>query len=447
MDLLKACFMASFDMEAAIPNLLEEALYKTYEVFGWNFRSDSNKFLENREDAWNCGGAYFPTITDYIDVISSVVESKGFNERLHDEYLGSIRARLDSLRTGVKGLMLDTRLSVDFNHLLDGRVILELEGLKSGEDKSFLMGLVLGRLVEALKARHEKEPGYQHITLVEEAHRLLTRIMPGDSPNRKLGVETFADLLAEVRKYGESLIIVDQIPSKLASEALKNTNTKIIHKLFARDDKDAVGDTMALNEKQRNYLSHLLPGEAVVFSQGWEKPVDMQVERLKHVKTDDAEVEKERIFEAGWKYWLENPGLFCPDFPQDCSDLSWLDRDTLRHMASLPEEMLDWLHMRYTPGTSGEMPEDTLTKRAALFLEARKKIFTNFETSFARQFFRSVLHSAWHRSLMKKYAGMVHVKAEVEAAMKEIPRMMENCLSADTAEKAEKAIGNSICLF
>lgn len=313
-DLLKACFMASFDMEAAIPNLLEEALYKVYERFGWDFSDNSNFLLENREDAWKMenGGKYFPTITDYIDIFVDVVNSKGFDERLKNDYLGSIRGRLDSLRTGTKKLMFDTRLSVNFEELLDRRVVIELEELKSGEDKSFIMGLILGRLMEALKARHKKQNEYQHITLVEEAHRLLSRPMPGDSPNKKLGVEMFADLLAEVRKYGESLIIVDQIPNKLAPEVLKNTNTKIIHKIFARDDKEAVGDTMALDEKQRNYLSHLLPGEAIIFTQGWLKPIDTQVEQLETAKTTEQEVSDEEAFSAGWKYWEKNPVRFCP---------------------------------------------------------------------------------------------------------------------------------------
>ena len=317
-DLLKACFMASFDMEAAIPNLLEEGLYRAYEVYGWDFRDDSNRFLKNRDDAWNCGGRYFPTISSYIDIVLKLVDEKGFDERLRDEYKGSIRARLDSLRAGAKGLMLDTPLSVDFMELLERKVILELEGLKSGEDKSFLMGLVLGRMVEALKIRHARDADFRHITLVEEAHRLLTRPMPGDSPNRKLGVETFSDLLAEVRKYGESLIIVDQIPGKLAPEVLKNTNTKIIHKLFARDDKDVVGDTMALSDKQRAYLSHLAPGEAVMFSQGWKKPVDVQIERLS-VGTDDADIPEQAVQEAGWHYWQERPDLFCPGLSRECA--------------------------------------------------------------------------------------------------------------------------------
>lgn len=315
-DLLKACFMASFDMEAAIPNLLEEGLYRAYEAYGWDFRDDSNRYLEHREDAWHCHGLYFPTISSYIDIVLALVDKKGFDDRLRDEYKGSIRARLDSLRAGAKGLMLDTPLSVDFMELIDKKVILELEGLKSGEDKSFLMGLVLGRMSEALKIRHAQDATFRHITLIEEAHRLLTRPQPGDSPNRKLGVETFTDLLAEVRKYGESLIIVDQIPGKLAPEVLKNTNTKIIHKLFARDDKDAVGDTMALDDKQRAYLSHLAPGEAVVFSQGWKKPVDVQVDRLCGVGTDDEDIPQKMVLEAGWRYWLERPHLFCPGLTQ-----------------------------------------------------------------------------------------------------------------------------------
>jgi DNA helicase HerA-like ATPase len=42
----------------------------------------------------------------------------------------------------------------------------------------------------------------------------------------------FCNLLAEVRKYGEGLIIADQIPNKLIPDVIKNTNTKIVHRLF-----------------------------------------------------------------------------------------------------------------------------------------------------------------------------------------------------------------------
>ena len=107
---------------------------------------------------------------------------------------------------------------------------------------------------------------------------MLAKVDYGDSGAKKAAVETFTDLLAEVRKYGEGLIIVDQIPNKLASEVLKNTNTKIIHKILARDDKEAVGDTMLMDDKQKAYLSALTPGQAIVFTEGMNKPVHVKIQ-------------------------------------------------------------------------------------------------------------------------------------------------------------------------
>ncbi len=311
-DELKAAFMASFDMEAAIPNLLEQGLYRVYKCMGWDIETGENRFLKDRRAAWQSDirGVFFPTLEMYIETVVELVKEKGFDDRLRDEYIGSIRARLDSLTEGAKGVIFNTQLSVDFNDLLDRRVIIELEDVKSSEDKSFLMALILSRLSAALKARHAREANFRHITLVEEAHRLLTKVSPGDSQNRKMGVELFSDLLAEVRKYGESLIIVDQIPSKLASEVLKNTNTKIIHKLFSLDDKNAVGETMALDDNQKKYLSYLVPGEAIVFSQGWKKPVDVQVTQI-DTSTDDDDVDDEIVCQNGRNYWLKHCRRFC----------------------------------------------------------------------------------------------------------------------------------------
>ncbi len=76
-------------------------------------------------------------------------------------------------------------------------------------------------------------------------------------------------MLAEVRKYGESLIIVDQIPNQLTPEVLKNTNTKIVHRIFAADDKEAIGNTMALEKEQKEFLSKLDVGRAIVFNQNF----------------------------------------------------------------------------------------------------------------------------------------------------------------------------------
>jgi hypothetical protein len=75
--------------------------------------------------------------------------------------------------------------------------------------------------------------GLEHVTLIEEAHRLLTKTstdVGAETANTKgQSVEAFCNILAEIRAYGEGLIVADQIPSKLASDVLKNTNMKIMN--------------------------------------------------------------------------------------------------------------------------------------------------------------------------------------------------------------------------
>ncbi len=83
----------------------------------------------------------------------------------------------------------------------------------------------------------------------------------------------FAGLLAEIRAYGEGLIIAEQIPAKLVSDVIKNTAVKIVHRLPAADDRQAVGATINLTEDQSAYLVTLSPGEAAVFTDGMDYPL------------------------------------------------------------------------------------------------------------------------------------------------------------------------------
>jgi hypothetical protein len=82
----------------------------------------------------------------------------------------------------------------------------------------------------------------------------------------------FAGLLAEIRAYGEGLIVAEQIPSKLVPDVIKNTAVKIVHRLPAKDDRDAVGATMNITDAQSQFLVTLRPGEGAVFTDGMDYP-------------------------------------------------------------------------------------------------------------------------------------------------------------------------------
>lgn len=307
-DMLKAAMEASFDMEAAIPQIIESAMYSCYEDYGWNIDTDENDKFDNPFDE----GVYsFPTLEDLLNKVETEVTKHNFDDRLKKDYIGSITARLQGLLVGSKGQMLNARRSIDFRELIEKKVVLEIEGIKNGTEKSLVMGFILTNLCEALRVKYNKDKHFKHITLIEEAHRLLSKYTPGDSLNKKNSVETFADMLAEVRKYGESLIIADQIPNKMTPEVLKNTNTKIVHKIFAEDDKEAIGNTISLSKEQKDFLSSLPTGRAIVFSQSWTKAVQVQIEQMTNTTSDEI-IDEDRLRNRVENFYIENykKGIF-----------------------------------------------------------------------------------------------------------------------------------------
>lgn len=342
-DMIMASMEAAFDMEAAIPQLFEAAIYECYEDKGWDVATNQNfKY----EDPFADGVDSFPTLGELEKKIDVVVKNQNFDDRLRDEYIGSMRARLKGLLVGAKGLMLNTPRSIDFVELLDRKVVLELEYIKSASEKSLIMGFILANLSEAIKVKYREDAknakngskGIRHITLIEEAHRLLSKYMPGDSLSKKQGVEMFADMIAEVRKYGESLIIADQIPNKLIPEVLKNTNTKIVHKIFAQDDKEAIGNTMALKDEQKEYLSYLPSGRAVMMHPGLSKAIQMQVLRTEENDTGRIPLDDEQLRSRIIDFYI-----------------SIYKRGVLPGLEQLPEEpnreLVEWYLDNLQPGT------------------------------------------------------------------------------------------------
>ncbi|MFD6108295.1 DUF853 domain-containing protein, partial [Nocardia salmonicida] len=113
------------------------------------------------------------------------------------------------------------------------------------------------------------------MTVVEEAHRLLKRAEPGSPAEH--GVELFAGLLAEIRAYGEGIIVAEQIPVKIAPDVVKNTALKIMHRLPAADDREFVGAAMNLDDAQSRHVVSMAPGEAAVFADRMDRPIRVRV--------------------------------------------------------------------------------------------------------------------------------------------------------------------------
>lgn len=276
-EFLNAALTAVFPMEASMPYLVKQAIVRAYEQRGWSVAE--NEWL-GEGDPFDPAAQAWPTLAEMIAALDDVIREQKMGREFEEKYRGSLVSRLNDLTRGPLAAVLNARQAPDWLALLDARVVIELEEVKSGEGKALLMALILGAYAEAVKARHAQDASFQHLLLVEEAHRLLAQPEPGADDSRRLAVESFANLLAEVRKYGAGLIIVDQIPAKLIPDVLKNTHTKIAHRLFAADDRRALGDAMLMNEEQRDYLPKLETGQALIYCGGWHKPAHVRIESL-----------------------------------------------------------------------------------------------------------------------------------------------------------------------
>jgi hypothetical protein len=267
-DLVRALFTAAFQAEEPFPQVLSAALTRCYEGLGWNLALGRPRTAGVTPR--------YPTLSDLQATAERVVAEIGYGPEVAANVGGFVRVRLGSLRLGTPGRFFEGGHTLDLERLLARNVVVEIDDVGDDRDKAFLIGTVLIALAEHLRVRHRKErpgasTGLRHLTVIEEAHRLLRRTeQQGPAAH---AVEMFAALLAEIRAYGEGLIVAEQIPAKLAPDVVKNTAVKIVHRLPARDDRDTVGATMNLTDAQSRYVVTLEPGTAAVFCDGMDFPV------------------------------------------------------------------------------------------------------------------------------------------------------------------------------
>jgi DNA helicase HerA-like ATPase len=286
-DYLKQLFSAAFVLYAPMPYILEQSIEETYVDRGWNLADNTN--LRGGEAA---GGLAFPTLDDLERKVRVVIDRMGYDSRIKMDVTAGLVARLGQLKgSGGKGPMFNTRRSHSAEELFGAPCIIELKALVSDDEKAFLIGLLLIRLAEYHEGRSHAgqdaapanaAPGrLRHVTLIEEAHRLLRNVgmeQGGDNANPKgRAIEVFTNILSEIRAYGEGILMAEQIPVKLVPDAIKNTNLKIIHRLLAKDDREAVGSTMNLDQGQIDHLARLQKGEAIVYAERLLNPVLLKV--------------------------------------------------------------------------------------------------------------------------------------------------------------------------
>ena len=288
-----------------MPYILEKCIYNIYKERGWNLTTGKHQrvTIATFEDCKNHRFIY-PTIRDLIDEVNRYVKDElEYKGELQDNIRSAIVARLESLAVGAKGFLFNTHHAIDIEKFLNESVVLELESLSDDDDKAFFVGLMLSLVSEyrqslARRSGLDASDDLRHVLVIEEAHRLLKNVQT-ERTSEMLGnpkgkaVESFCNLIAEMRSYGQGVIVAEQIPTKIAPDVIKNTNTKIIHRLVSLDDQIAVGTGLGLEEHECRYLNQLSTGTALAHKEGMSKPVEISVfNKLQNDAIGDIRIER-----------------------------------------------------------------------------------------------------------------------------------------------------------
>ena len=263
--LLNACLPS----EDVVPILMEEAVFST--IHEW---CASNGLDIESGPVPQMNG--YPRVGDeLLYTADRIMDGKRYFGETKDNLTEILRTRFQYLKRGTRGKILNVRRSTNFSKLFTQNVVINISYLSGTKEKALLMSLLLQALYEYRIAQYTYDPAYRrraldnklnHLTLIEEAHNVLLKpdTHSGSGSPQRAAADLFSNMLSEVRGYGQGFVIVDQVPTRLIDDVIKNTNYKIVHRLTAPDDQQLMAASLGLREDQQYILPALEKGNAII---------------------------------------------------------------------------------------------------------------------------------------------------------------------------------------
>lgn len=204
-----------------------------------------------------------PTLDSLYAHLARVIKQSGFAGPDGANIRASLLGRISLLASGPLGIALSAppQAAVDWEDLLAGSSLVEMRGFAGPFERSLVFGLLLSGLI-SYREHNVFTHGLGHVTVLEEAHRLLRH---NDGPDTE-GVRMFVEAIAELRGSGEGFIVVDQAPTLLDPGVMKLAGSVCSHRLVEPAERTAVGSALLLDDRQMQDLARLVPGQVVLHS-------------------------------------------------------------------------------------------------------------------------------------------------------------------------------------
>lgn len=273
-DMLSRCeqftalINASLPASDVLPVLIDETFYSYLknQPFGYDFINGEMAQLEGD----------YPKLDGLTATAKDVMKNRGYSEEVSRGLSAALETRFNYLTRGKRGRIMNVYHSTTWTKLFQDTTVVNLSKLANAKDKALIMSLLMLALYEYRISAYTYDEDYrkkaqsnklQHLTVVEEAHNVLTKPgndIQGTGNPQQVVADLFGNMLSEIRSYGEGLMIVDQVPTRLIPDAIKNTNYKIVHRMTSPDDCEVMEAALALRKEQRGIIPLLAQGQVLI---------------------------------------------------------------------------------------------------------------------------------------------------------------------------------------
>ena len=262
---ISTCFKAAMPMSGPLPAILGEALEQVYE-------GPPNPDHPSK-------------MADLHTAARKVLASKGYSSAVDSDIRAAIEVRLGMLTRRAIGRVFQCGLDIPtLDQLVNGYSLIELACLPQEQSSLDTLSVLTGISQYARTVPYSDE-GPRLVVVIEEAHNLVGRNTDA-SPSEEnadpkaYAAELICRMLAELRGLGVGIVIVDQLPSAIAPEVIKNTATKVAFRQVANSDREEIGGAMLFGPIETEEIARLGPGETYLFTERYFKPQRIRTPNL-----------------------------------------------------------------------------------------------------------------------------------------------------------------------
>lgn len=265
---LTALINASLPTSDILPVIIDEALFTFLsEIYKSEFTSGD---MSQKDD--------YPKLERVLPIARKILDGRGYSQEVTNGLAAALDTRFKYLIRGKRGDILNVFKSTSYSKLFNEPTVINLSKIANQKDKALIMSLLMLSLYEYRVSAYNYDKEYLknaqknellHLTVVEEAHNVLMRPtadISGVGNPQQVIADLFGNMLSEIRSYGEGLMLVDQVPTRLIDDAIRNTNYKIAHRLSAKEDVEVMSSALGLRVDQQSLIPLLQQGQAVITS-------------------------------------------------------------------------------------------------------------------------------------------------------------------------------------